>query len=76
MKKSVISHDSPVDALVTLSKRLNRYETQFQMPSEIFFDKFTKGELDDRTDFIKWANDYEIFHEIKMKIENALNHVA
>jgi hypothetical protein len=76
MKKQVITYDSPIDALVALSKRLNTYETQYQMPSEIFFDKFNKGELDDGIDFIEWANDYEIFHEIKMKLENALEHVV
>ncbi|MFQ5632805.1 MAG: antitoxin TumA [bacterium] len=76
MKKQIITYDSPVDALIALSKRLNNYESQYRMSSEIFFDKFNKGDLDDRIDFIEWANDYEIFHEIKMKIENALEHVA
>jgi len=76
MKKQVITYDSPVDALIALSKRLNTYETQFQMPSEVFVDKFNKGDLDDRIDLIEWANDYEIFYEIKMKLENALDHVA
>lgn len=67
MKKQVITYDSPVDALIALSKRLNTYETQYQMPSEVFVDKFNKGDLDDRIDFIEWVNDYEIFYEIKMK---------
>ena len=41
MKKQVITYDSPVDALIALSKRLNNYKTQYRMPSlEIFFDKF------------------------------------
>lgn len=76
MKKEVITYDSPVDALIALSKRLNSYETQYQMASEVFFDKFNKGELGDSADFIEWANDYEIFHELKTKIEDALDRVA
>jgi len=28
-------------------------------PSNEFFDKFTKGLLDDSIDFVEWSNDYQ-----------------
>lgn len=76
MKKQVIMYDSPVDALIALSKRLNSYETQYQMASEVFLDKFNRGELGDSADFVEWAGDYDHFVAIKLEIEKSMRHVA
>ena len=59
MRKLRIDYDSPVDALVAIAKRLSNYERQYQMESETFFDKFSKGLSEDSEDFVEWANDYE-----------------
>jgi len=59
MRKQRIEYDSPVDALVFVAKRLSVYEERYQMSSEEFFDKFSKGEMKDSIEFIEWANDYQ-----------------
>jgi hypothetical protein len=76
MPKQIIEYGTPLETLVALAKRLSAYELQYQMSSETFSDKFNKGQLDDRIDFIEWANDYEHFLDIKIEIEESLRHVA
>lgn len=69
MKKQRIEYDSPVDALVAVAKRLSIYETRYRMASEEFFDKFSKGQLEDTEDFIEWANDYQHYIVLRREIE-------
>lgn len=74
MQTHRIEYNSPVDAIVAVAKRLSNYESQHRMPSEAFFNKFMNGELDDRLDFIEWANDYRHFLAIKLDLEKSLRH--
>lgn len=74
MHKQHIEYDSPVDALVAVTKRLSSYESQYKMSSDKFAEKFNKGQLDDRIDFIEWANDFEHFQAIKHEIEQSISH--
>lgn len=76
MPKQIIEYATPLETLVALAKRLSAYELQYQMPSETFSDKFNKGQLDDRIDFIEWANDYEHFLDIRVEIEESPSHRA
>lgn len=76
MRKQRIEYDSPVDALVAVAKRLSVYEDQYRMASETFFDKFRKGQMEDSIDFVEWANNYQHYMAIRLKIERRLRHVA
>jgi hypothetical protein len=76
MRKLRIDYDSPVDALVAIAKRLSNYERQYQMESETFFDKFSKGLSEDSEDFVEWANDYEHYIAVRREIEVNLQHAA
>jgi len=76
MRKQRIEYDSPVDTLVAVAKRLSNYESQYQMASEEFFDKFSKGQSEDSEDFVEWANDYQHYIAIRREIEGHLQHVA
>ena len=58
MRKQTIQYTSPLDALVTVAKRLSLYENQQHMDSETFFDQYSRGQLSDDTLFVEWANDY------------------
>jgi len=58
MRKQKIEYDSPVDALIVITKRLSSYEDSYKITSEEFYDKFSKGEMEDSIDFTEWANDY------------------
>lgn len=58
MKKQVIQFDSPLDALLAITRRLSRYEIKAGMNSEDFFVRYCAGKLGDDTQYIEWANDY------------------
>ena len=45
MKKHRDEYDSPLDALITLAKRLSLNENQYHMSSEDFFDSFQRESL-------------------------------
>jgi len=76
MRKQRIEYDSPVDALVTVAKRLSGYEDRYRITSEDFFDKFSKGKMEDSTDFVEWANDYQHYMAIRNDVERHLRNVA
>jgi hypothetical protein len=76
MQKQRIEYASPVDAIIAVTKRLSVYETRYQMSTEDFFDKFTKGAMDDCIDFVEWANDYRHFMTIKLELEKLRRHAA
>lgn len=76
MRKERIEYDSPVDALVNIAKRLSVNEDRYQISSEEFFDKFSKGELEDSAAFVDWANDYRHYLAIRADLERQLEHVA
>ncbi|PIQ07896.1 MAG: hypothetical protein COW71_14655 [Ignavibacteriales bacterium CG18_big_fil_WC_8_21_14_2_50_31_20] len=76
MKKQRTTYTSPLDALVNISKRLSLYEKKYNLISENFYYKFTKGELEDDKEIIEWANDYQHYIAIKSDIERTLNSVA
>ena len=76
MRKERVEYDSPVDALVAITKRLSVYEGRYDMTSEEFFDKFAKGQSKDSEDFVEWANDYRHYVAIRREIEVHLQHVA
>ena len=76
MRKQRIEYDSPVDALIAVTKRLSVYEDRYRMTSEDFFDKFSKGQMEDSMDFVEWGNDYQHYMEISLGIKKDLRHVA
>jgi hypothetical protein len=76
MRKERNEYNSPVDALVTIAKRLSIYETRHGMSSEDFFNKYEKGFTEDSVDFVEWSNDYRHYLAIRTEIEKHLRHVA
>ena len=76
MERERIEYDSPVDALVAVTKRLSIYESKYGMASEDFFDRYEEGQKEDSVDFVRWANDYRHYLAIRFEIEKHLRHVA
>ena len=76
MQKQRIEYDSPVEALVAVSKRLSGLEARHHMVSEDFFDQYTKGQMEDSADFVEWANDYHHFIALKLDLERTLQRAA
>jgi len=76
MRKQRIEYGSPLDALVAIAKRLSVFEMRHQIPSEDFFDKFRKGEMEDSEDFVEWANDYRQYMGLRSEMEELLRNAA
>ncbi len=76
MRKQTIQYDSPVDALIAISKRLSRYETRHSLESEEFFNRYNSGQMADETDFVEWANDYQHYLAIRRELEQRLRDAA
>ena len=76
MKKSVISYDSIIDALVAVSKRLSSYEERYHIASENFYYKFKNGQVSDEVDFVEWSNDYQHYLATRIELEKQLENVA
>lgn len=76
MQKHRITYDSPIDAIITLAKRLSLFEERYGLSSEEFYDQFTKGLMEDSIDFTEWANDYQNFLDLKLELEERLSHAA
>lgn len=76
MKKQRTEYDSPVDALVAITRRLSTFEERYKATSEEFYDKFSKGQLEDSADYVDWANDYQHYMTIRLEIQRNLSHVA
>jgi hypothetical protein len=76
MRKQTIQCISPLDALVTVAKRLSLYENQQHMDSVTFFDQYSRGQLPDDTLFVEWANDYRHYLVLRRELEQRLHDVA
>lgn len=76
MRKQRIEYDSPVDALVAVSKQLSVYENRYGMSSEDFYDNYRKGQIEDSVDFIEWANSYQHYMAVKQILAKRLQNVA
>lgn len=76
MRKQRNEYDSPVDALIAVTKRLSIFENRYGMETEDFYDKYSKGQMDDSIDFIEWSNDYQHYIAIRVDIEKQIQHVA
>jgi hypothetical protein len=76
MKKQVVQFDSPLDALLTIAKRLSRYEAEAGVDSEDFFVAYSKGELGDEARFVDWANDYRHYLSLRSELDKKLHEAA
>jgi hypothetical protein len=76
MQKHIIEYDTSLDALISVTKRLSKYENRYNMMSEVFFDKYQKGLMEDEIDFVEWSNDYQHYLEIRLSVERRLQNVA
>lgn len=72
MRKQVVEHTSPLDALIGLGKRLAEYEILHGLESDDFFNRYTQGELGDDAPYVGWANDYRHCVDIRRDLEERL----
>lgn len=75
MKKNTIKH-TPIDALITVTKRLMRYEDCCNTSSEEFYNQYCQGGTDDSEDVVEWANAYQHFITLRRDLGSKVNKVA
>ncbi|MGB3202046.1 MAG: hypothetical protein WBA99_14175 [Nodosilinea sp.] len=51
-----------------LQAKLQAYETQYQMPSDTFYQQFTAGELGDSMDFFEWGSFYDMWQAVQTRL--------
>ena len=76
MKKVTITYDTPLDALLAISRRLGQYENKYRMESEDFFYDYNMGKTSDDADFIEWAGYYKHYLGLRREIDQKFREVA
>jgi len=51
-------------------EKLNKFENEYNMSSDEFFQLYQSGKTDDRNDYIDWAGEYHILLSINEKIND------
>ncbi len=52
-----------------LQSKLQAYELQYQMPSEIFYQRFSAGSLGDEMDYFEWDVIYELWQSVQERLQ-------
>ncbi len=66
------TRSSPMDYIFRLMRELVTYEEKYDMPSDLFYARFMRGEMGDDLPFVKWAGRYELYLEARQEIESHL----
>ena len=64
--------NSPLEALLALSRSLATFEQRHGMSSEEFYSRYTEGILGDERDLVEWAGDYQHYLKLKEELERKL----
>lgn len=48
---------------------LKQFEEQYQLDSEIFYQQFEEGQLEDSEDYLLWAGLYEMLHKNTARLQ-------
>jgi len=76
MRKNTAEYTSSLDAIIELVKRLKTYEIRHGIDSEDFFDRYSKGSMNDDIEHVEWANDYRHYLALRREVEDQLRHAA
>jgi hypothetical protein len=49
--------------------KLQAYETQYQMPSNILYQRFCEGSLADEIDYFEWSVFYELWQSVQERLD-------
>ena len=55
-------------AIFNIEKDLRRFEKEYKVPSQIFYDDFEAGKYGDEDDFMIWSGIYEMLQESKSEL--------
>jgi len=57
----------PEEPLQRLEKRLRAYEQKYGLTSEVFYERFSRGEMGDAAEIMSWAGDYCAYLRLQAK---------
>ena len=63
---------SAMDNILGLLREIVSFEEKYNLPSDVFYARFMRGEMGDDMPYIKWAGRYELYLEAKQAIDNQL----
>ena len=73
MLRKAVAESNPLDDLLDLTRKLRDYEVRYDLTSEMFYERFQRGELDDELQHcLAWAATYEMFLTLRDRLEAAL----
>ncbi len=52
-----------------LQTKLQKYETQYQMPSDTFYQRFNEGTLGDAIDYFEWSVLYDLWRSVQERLQ-------
>ena len=52
-----------------LQTKLQTYELQYQMSSDIFYQRFSEGSLGDDIDYFEWSVFYELWQSVQERLQ-------
>lgn len=55
--------------ILNLYLDLQKFEEQYQMSSEAFYDRFEQGMMDEREDFMLWSGLYEMLRDNQQRLQ-------
>lgn len=58
--------------IASMQEDLVKYEKQYKMESQIFYEQFEKGKLGDDKDFMIWSGIYEMQLKCKQNVQKLL----
>lgn len=67
--RTALECSSPLEDFIQIIRDMTQYEMRHQMDSQEFFTRFQSGALGDEMDYMRWANKYEIYLEMKSNLQ-------
>ena len=55
--------------ILNLRLDLKKFESQYQMPSDVFYQQFEQGLIDDHEDFMLWSGLYEMLQDNQQRLQ-------
>jgi hypothetical protein len=65
-----LEKDRVTSELMKLNARLLNFERQYSMSSDVFYQRYENGELDDSADFTEWSSFYDMRRTAEQHLES------
>jgi len=69
-KLIALEKDRVKEELVKLNTCLQNFETQYSMSSDVFYQRYENGELEDSADFTEWSSFYDMRQTAQQHLES------